>query len=253
MKTLAICIILSQFFPAFLEDPGIKTVNEPEYILKIKFRTTVNGQPLKFDSTYTNSFGEDFTVTAFRFYVGHLVAGSTGDGLKNSKSIYHLVDAAVLSSQIISIPLKVRELLSLNFQVGVDSIDNVSGAQDGDLDPAKGMFWTWNSGYVMAKLEGNSTYSKVPTGSFTYHIGGYKGPDKAIRRIELSVSKEISDAVLQKQINEIVIEVELGKWFESIHSLKISDKAFVHGPGATARLYADNYSTMFSVAKKMDK
>ena len=45
---------------------------------------------------------------------------------------------------------------SLSFLLGVDSMHNVSGAQTGALDPANDMFWTWNSGYVMAKMEGAS-------------------------------------------------------------------------------------------------
>jgi hypothetical protein len=52
--------------------------------------------------------------------------------------------------------------------MGVDSARNVSGAQEGALDPANGMFWSWTSGYIMIKAEGLSPQGAG--GSFTYHL-----------------------------------------------------------------------------------
>ncbi|PWU03872.1 MAG: hypothetical protein C5B52_02615 [Bacteroidetes bacterium] len=247
MKTFASCLFISLFSTGFINGAHQGYGDS----VRVRFRATVNGQPLKFDSTYTNSFGEDFTVTAFRFYVGHLALNNSNNTWVKSRTAYHLVDAKISTSEIIEIPRGTKKITKLKFQVGVDSLDNVSGAQDGDLDPAHGMFWTWNTGYVMAKLEGNSSFSKVPTGSFTYHIGGYKGVDKAIRNIELSISNEMAIAILQSKTDDLIVDVEIGKWFDSVHPLKIAEKSFVHGPGPTAKLYADNYSTMFSIANDM--
>jgi hypothetical protein len=41
------------------------------------------------------------------------------------------------------------------------------------------MFWTWNSGYVMQKLEGQSPQSKAINQKIEYHLGGYSGPNRA--------------------------------------------------------------------------
>jgi hypothetical protein len=54
------------------------------------------------------------------------------------------------------------DITGIRFLLGVDSARNVSGIQTGALDPARGMFWTWNSGYVMAKIEGSSPSAHVP-------------------------------------------------------------------------------------------
>jgi len=44
------------------------------------------------------------------------------------------------------------------------------------------MFWTWNSGYIFFKLEGNSPVSTQPNGKIEYHIGGFQSPTSAIRK-----------------------------------------------------------------------
>lgn len=72
---------------------------------------------------------------------------------------------------------------SITFLIGVDSLHNVSGAQTGALDPVNDMFWTWNSGYVMAKLEGNSSSSPQMNQKFEYHIGGYSGKHNVVKKL----------------------------------------------------------------------
>ena len=63
--------------------------------------------------------------------------------------------------RLLNLYLPEGDYTELQFLLGVDSLHNVSGAQTDDLDPAKDMFWTWNSGYVMAKMEGNSPAVKT--------------------------------------------------------------------------------------------
>jgi hypothetical protein len=59
------------------------------------------------------------------------------------------------------------------FNIGVDSNTNVAGILTGDLDPRKGMYWAWQSGYINFKLEGIlNTQLQQP---FQYHVGGYAG------------------------------------------------------------------------------
>lgn len=65
--------------------------------------------------------------------------------------------------------------------LGTDSLTNVSGNIDGDLDPIHGMYWAWNSGYINFKLEG--FWNNNPHQKFEYHIGGYRSPYSTIQRI----------------------------------------------------------------------
>ena len=101
------------------------------------------------------------------------------------KNSFHLIDESVPESQSFSLSVPEGNYSSLNFLLGVDSLHNVSGAQTGELDPAKDMFWTWNSGYVMAKLEGNSPSSALVNHKYEFHIGGFSGKYNVLKNIEL--------------------------------------------------------------------
>lgn len=55
---------------------------------------------------------------------------------------------------------------------GTDSLTNVASGFRGDLDPINGMYWTWNTGFINLKLEG-----EIPDGEIVeWHIGGYQVP-----------------------------------------------------------------------------
>ena len=55
--------------------------------------------------------------------------------------------------------------LLFNSCLGVDSLRNVTGVQTGALDPAMDMYWTWNTGYVMAKLEAAAQQALIRRGT----------------------------------------------------------------------------------------
>src|SRR6185312_7848079 len=103
---------------------------------------------------------------------------------------YHLIDFSDSAST--TVPLRVPEGVydEIHFLLGVDSIEQTGGAQTGALDPARGMFWTWNTGYLSLKLEGTSPDSKEPFHAFSYHIGGYRFPNRAIWRMKIATRSD---------------------------------------------------------------
>ncbi|MBS1734667.1 MAG: hypothetical protein JST02_15340, partial [Bacteroidetes bacterium] len=125
--------------------------------LSITFINTANGKPVVLrDSAYSNYFGEQYTISKLKYYISNLVF--SGNGKDQEADTYFLVNAAN-ESNAFDITLPAGNYSSIQFLLGVDSIRNCSGAQTGALDPMNDMFWTWNSGYVMFKLEGSSTAS----------------------------------------------------------------------------------------------
>ena len=67
----------------------------------------------------------------------------------------------------------------VEFNIGIDSSTSVAGVLTGDLDPRKGMYWAWQSGYINFKLEGIlNTKVQQP---FQYHVGGYANKLNAIQ------------------------------------------------------------------------
>ena len=202
----------------------------------------INNNPFRLNTTYTNHFGEDFTVTKFKYYLSNIVL-KKGNKKEVIQNTYFLVDEASDTTKNISLPIEGGTYDGISFTIGVDSARNNSGAQTDALDPALDMFWTWNSGYIMAKMEGTSLVSTAPGHRIEYHIGGFKGEYNSIRTIDFSFT-----APLQVGANhsmEAVIEADLQKWFDGVHPITIASNPASTMPSLLSSHIADNYSSMF--------
>lgn len=203
-------------------------------------------QLVLFDSVYTNQFNEPFTVNKFRYYISNVkIVYDNGAKTYQPKNYYHLVNDEFAATKQLVFNQKLNNITSIEFLIGVDSIKNVSGVQSGDLDPSKGMFWTWNTGYIYATLEGQSDSSKAPAHYFTYHVGGYKKGENALRKVKLQVTK-----LANSSSNKLVLTANLLAWFNGRKEIKIAQEAVCHQPCEFALKLADNYTTMFTIGYK---
>jgi hypothetical protein len=143
-------------------------------------------------------------VTELKFYVGHFTALHKGEIVWTDHT-YHLIDASDPGSQFIQVPGK-APIDAISFVLGVDSLTSVSGALGGDLDPTKGMYWTWNTGYINLKLEGHCTARDTREEQFQFHLGGYMPPHANAQEVTLSVRRE----------GPIDVKVDLAKFFERV-------------------------------------
>ncbi len=208
--------------------------------LTLEFNHLVGNKMLVlFDSTYHNSLNEPFVVNKFKYYISNIVVYNKGKKVENNG--YYLINTENSNSQTIQLKTATKNIDSIAFTIGIDSAKNAEGIQTGDLDPMNGMYWTWNSGYIFAKLEGQSDSSKAASNYFNYHIGGYKHFENAIQTIYLKVVKP------QETIHKIVIDVDVLKWFNGKHSIAINKIANCVQPGNLAKQIAENYATMFSI------
>jgi hypothetical protein len=226
-----LCLLTAGFVPVRHQDN-----------ITIRFKHWVGNKELVlFDETYTNSFGEPFVVNKFRYYISHISFTDAGNHQIVPQNNYYLINEEDSLSKIIQLP--VAGITSVSFLIGVDSIKNTGGVQTGSLDPMNGMFWTWNSGYVFAKLEGQSDSSRAPVHSFSWDVGGFRQRENAMRQIKLTFGKNSIAAD-----NSVTVNADILKWFDAVHPLKISQSPVCHQPGKLAMQIADNYSAMFSVA-----
>ncbi|HSB94719.1 MAG TPA: MbnP family protein [Flavitalea sp.] len=204
-----------------------------------------NGEDSVMESQqYNTPFNETFSVNRFRFYIHDIsLINSTSNAVDPN---HYLVDLVPSTSNTVNMSLPAGEYSGIRFTIGVDSIRNFSGAQTGALDPANGMFWTWNSGYIMVKLEGNSPSATTPDNKFEYHIGGYNGTESVIRTLDLPFP---SGQVLfsENGSSTITIKADLEKWFNGDFQLRIATNPVISTPGELAVKMADNYRNMFSV------
>jgi hypothetical protein len=216
-------------------------------MLKITFINTVKGKPIHLnDSTYTNSFGEQYSISKFKYYISH-IALAFSDGIFSEHESYHLIDERNPGSLSFGFYTSANRYHSLLFMLGVDSLKNVSGAQTGALDPLNDMFWTWNSGYVMAKMEGHSPQSKVINNKVEFHIGGFSGINNVLKKIKLNFPAGMELDIREGRTSELIIEADFDKWWQQPNDLKISDTPVCSTPGELAKKIADNYSKMFTL------
>jgi hypothetical protein len=235
---------------------GYKPIDRHPLI--VRFHNTAGGRPLElFTGIYANSFGEPFSVEQFKYYVTRIRVTDRDGREEVIAADVHLVDQSDTGSLTLRLLCGLNRLQSIAFVVGVDSVANTGGVMTGDLDPLRGMFWTWNSGYIYARLEGQSDSAKAPAHRWSWDIGGYKANVNAAREVVLCIpdprqlkgAQGQADQWTQGRPAEAVLTIgaDLLKWFDGKTAVRLSASPTCHEPGALAMRIADNYSTMFSI------
>lgn len=226
-----------------------KTITAPDQktgILKITFKNTVRGNPMQLlTGNYTNGFGEQYKISKFKYYISHI--GISGTGVSAANDGYYLIDESNTLSLSFSFDMPVNSYSTLSFLLGVDSTRNVSGAQTGALDPLNDMFWTWSTGYIMAKMEGESPQSTEVNNKVEYHIGGFTGSNSVLKNIGLLPVAVSPLEIREGKTSEIFIEADFDRWWQGAFNLKIAEHAVATHPGSLAKSISDNYAAMFSI------
>ena len=235
---LACCVVMFTIF-SFINAPGKNGK------LKITFVNTANGKIISLrDSVYTNSFGEKYSVSKLKYYIGNFLVPGSEQLQENDP--YHLMNAAD-SNNSFEVLLKPGNYKTVKFLLGVDSASNCSGAQTGALDPANDMFWTWNSGYVMFKLEGTSSSSTADLQRIEHHIGGYKGSNNVTAKISLDCTGSQLLQIKENSSTELIIETNLDHYWKNYAETKISEMPVCTLPGTLAKKIASNFTGLFSI------
>lgn len=231
------------FFSSCKKEVSLET--DATAALEITITHKVDGAPLQLNTTYINQLNEDFNINKFKYYISN-VQLLTDNGAVAVPETYFLVDEETASSKSLKTLIPTGTYTGISFLMGVDSLRNVSGAQTGALDPTLGMFWTWNTGYIMAKMEGFSSFSTLPNNKIEYHIGGFKQPYNILRPVTINFTN--GEATLaENNILKVDLDADVQKWFSSVHSISIATNAGTMTPGNGAMQVADNYSTMFTL------
>lgn len=226
------------------KDPIVTPVSTTDSgVVKLEFFNNVGASSLNMGNQwYKNDLGDSFKVTKFNYYISNVKLNGSNISYTEPSS-YHLIqqiDPSSTSFNMAGVPA--GQYTSITFTIGVDSLHNVSGAQTGALDPANGMFWSWNTGYIMLKLEGNSPKSTQANGEFFFHCGGFTGVNSVVRVVTLNLSQTIT--VTKSGINHIHLTSDV---LQLVKSVDFSTLNVIHMPGPDAKMLADNYSTMFTI------
>jgi|SRR5688572_5796036 len=215
-------------------------------MLSIEMDHLAGSQKLYLDSTYTNENGDLFTPTLFKYYVSNIRLVRMDDTEYTIGDTYFLVNQDSESSMTLEMKnLNVGNYKAIKFLLGVDSARNVSGAQTGALDPVKGMFWDWNTGYIFMKLEGTSPVIPTTAQTFTYHIGGFATPNNNLKEIHLEFDGDILplENNTHPELHLVVDALEILKSPSTINMATFPNSIMM--PGVNATILANNYADMF--------
>jgi hypothetical protein len=243
---MASCVKKEDPKPPLIDNGGIETAK-----LQMRFTPTMDGQPLMLNTKeYTNAAGETFNVTTHKYFVSNFALLKEGSSTPTIlEPTYFLVDAA--EPRTLSIArIPEGTYTKISFMIGVDSLRNVSGLQEGDLDPAgraKGMYWDWNAGYIQAKMEGRSPQSNLVDSSLFFHIGGFSGQYNPLRMVTLELPAAM--VVAPNKAPLLQIQSDLGSWFAGPPAIRFQDKGQIMAPGKESVSIANSYANGFKVVQ----
>jgi hypothetical protein len=186
------------------------------------------------DAVYATKNNDSIWIDVFKCYVSNIALLQNGKVVWLEKNSFHLINTA--NQQSLQLMLQTPAAIAfdaIQFNVGIDSVTNVSGAMGGDLDPTNGMYWTWQSGYINIKLEGRSNKCVTRNNAFTFHLGGYQFPFNALQNVILPIQQ-------REQINVVV---DLQKFFTSFD---LTTQNQIMSPGKSAIFLSNQFSTIFS-------
>ena len=171
MAGLAVAVIVTSCNKT--EEPTPEVLGS--FDLEFEYTWGMDGSPFVLNTPLHHPMtGDTLTFDTFKHYVGNVVLEDVNGETFTDAEAYALFDVAEPNSLVLRVTdVPEGDYASMTLTLGVDSAHNVSGAQAGALDPTLGMFWSWNTGYIMVKAEGTSPQSS--TGAFTYHLGGFSG------------------------------------------------------------------------------
>jgi hypothetical protein len=217
--------------------------------LKLEFENMVDTNALAFNTNYLNQKGDTFKVTTFKYYISNIVVTKDDNTTFVEPNSYHLVDHSSPATTVITLTnVPTGSYKSVSFMLGVDSVRSAGGAtvQVGDLANSGNMYWAWNSGYIMLKLEGTSPKSPASNKALTYHIGGYGGVNKAQRNFSFNfVSGGSTNANVSTTVApDIHLKADVLELFKTPTLVDVTTLHTVHMPGSSAKTIADNYADM---------
>jgi hypothetical protein len=204
--------------------------------VRIDFRPMFNGKELVQDKKYwCEAIHDSVSVSMLRFYISGIEFLKNGKSVAKEAESYHLVDLA--DSSTLSINCKLNKNISFNeikFNLGIDSATNVSGVMGGDLDPTKGMYWTWQSGYINFKIEGTANKCTARNHEFQFHLGGYLSPDLSMQKMDFAC----------KNSSGLKFNVNVDRFFSG---MDLSNTDHVMIPGAEAVELSKKAAGIFSI------
>lgn len=188
-----------------------KSWGQQPHSIQIEMR--VGDEVLELGKAYTLAGNEGIKWETIRFYISHLEYWNNGNKVGEWNKKYHLVDAENPQSLIIPNEKNIA-FDQIRFELGIDSLTNVSGAMGGDLDPTQGMYWAWQTGYINCKIEGTAPNCPARKNHFQFHLGGYLPPNYAMQKVEVNFPESRKSGKIGWQLDQLFEQIDLHSQYE---------------------------------------
>ena len=208
----------------------------------IKFYHSVNEKALLADSVYEIAQAQ-YHIKRLRYYISNPTLLSSSTPAQTAKPEVFLIDAFEADTVFIDMPAGTYNAIS--FLLGTDSLQNMSGATDGALDPLNNMYWTWNTGFINVKMEGEITRAGKAIERMQYHIGGFAGTYKTMRQLTIPFGKAI--IIKEGAPFRIQLLVDVSRFLKGVDVIDNLVSPLIMMPGKQAAAAADLLVTMFSL------
>lgn len=175
--------------------------------------------------------GDTLQFSTLKYYVSNIGLQKVDGEWWDHPESYFLIDLSLTKgNEFLIDKVPSGSYKAIRYTLGVDSTRNVSGAQSGALAASNGMFWSWNSGYIMIKAEGSSPQSG--TGDFAFHLGGFSGDNNIVLSKTATFGTETLD--IQPNATPVVhMNTNAARFWHSSPSVSVKSKIHMPGPEAT--------------------
>ena len=173
--------------------------------ITVNVKNTTGTTAVNLTSFVTNPLNISYRTDLLKYIISNIKLVSV-DGNVVSFPNVELVnqeDASSLSFQLSDVPN--GNYSAMRFVLGLDSLQNATLVNGGDLDPSDGMVWTWNTGYIFLKHEGRFIDSTGAQQPFFYHYG----TNRAYTEIEVP----IENLTINGELRKLSLNFDLAKMY----------------------------------------
>ncbi len=220
-QKLWLCTVLLLFSCGILAQSG--------KLVRLGFHPLYNGEAFTVGKYYYSETQKDsLSFTTFKIYASAFRFYNNGKQVHEATDSYYLID--INDSNSLDRQLVIPEGLvydEVRFYFGIDDKTNNEGIGGGDLDPSKGMYWAWQTGYINMKLEGSTRSGK----EFQFHLGGFLKPYSSFQEVSIRTSSA-----------NINIGIDVGRF---INSFSMNETAMIMSPSEKAVQLSQKAALMF--------
>jgi len=252
---LAVFAVSSLFFMSCEKEDSPISANPDKFTtMTIKFDNFFGHHDFEFNKEYSLTNGTKVNLNMLKYFISNIVLHKSGDNstyVIPQDSSYFLLDESNPNSMNLRIYVPEGDYTGITFTVGIDSLRNTMPLErrTGVLDVtgvAEGMYWSWNSGYIFVKIEGDYITTEK-NGMFKYHIGlfgGYSTPTvNNVKNVNLSFGRSTAQVRVGSD-TELHIIADIKKVFEGVNAMNLAETPTIMGAPISAKV-AENYENMF--------